>query len=81
MYAPTPIIEESYFSLPTEITTPEQRMDDTVPNVDVEPSGTARNEEICETLAPTVPIPETLALTVLEPQEEEQMTVLGSSSP
>jgi len=81
VYAPTPIIEESYFSLPTEITTPEQRMDDTVPNVDAEPSGTARNEEICETLAPMARIPETLALIVLEPQEEEQMTVPGSSSP
>ena len=42
-------------------------MDDTVPNVDAEPSGTARNEEIRETLAPTVPIPETLAPTVPEP--------------
>jgi len=38
VYAPTPIIEEPYFSLPIEITTPEQRTHDAFPDVDVESS-------------------------------------------
>ena len=81
VYAPTPIIEEPYFSLPTEITTPEQRTHDAFPDVDVESSGTAQNEEIRETLAPTVSTPETLVSTEPEPQDEEQKTVPGGSSP
>jgi len=67
VYAPTPIIEEPYFSLPTEITPSMQRTHDAVPDVDVESSGTAQSEEIRETLAPTVPTPETLAPTEPKP--------------
>ena len=81
VYAPTPIIEEPYFSLPTEITPPEQRTHNAFPDVDVESSGTAQNEKIRETLAPTVPTPEILVPTDPEPQDEEQETVPGGSSP
>ena len=81
VYAPTPIIEEPYFSLPTEITPSMQRTHDVVPDVDVESSGTAQSEEIRETLAPTVSTPETLVSTEPEPQDEEQKTVPGGSSP
>ena len=72
-----PIVEEPYFSIPTEVATPVQTTVAATPVVNAGPSGTIQNEPIAQT--PTVA--ESPAPTVLEPQELEQEPMPDSPPP
>ena len=67
-HVPMPIVEEPYFSIPTEVATPV---------VNAGPSGTIQNEPIAQT--PTVTEPP--APMVLDPQELEQEPMPDSPQP
>ena len=62
-HVPMPIVEEPYFSIPTEVATPVQTTVTATPVVNAGPSGT---------IAQTPTVAESPAPTVLEPQELEQ---------
>ena len=70
-HVPMPIVEEPYFSIPTEVATPVQTTIVATPVVNAGPSGTIQTPTVAESPAPTV----------LEPQELEREPMPDSPPP